>query len=117
MAFPEVQHILCLRVGPDIADLGGSTRPPASQKHAGRGGGGEAPHPFRWALGRQGADWTPNKLAISWPTVKHKKSWTFGLGPLLIHSAELSHSLKVSERRGNAPESGQNRSESLCAVL
>ena len=30
-------------------------------------------------------------------------------------SAELSHSLKVSDRRRNTPKSVQNRSESLCA--
>ena len=32
-------------------------------------------------------------------------------------SAELSHSLKVSDRRRNMTKSGQNRSESLCAGL
>ena len=33
------------------------------------------------------------------------------------NSAELSRSLKVSDRRRNTPKSGQNRSESLCAGL
>ncbi len=33
------------------------------------------------------------------------------------YSAELSHSLKFSDRRRNTRKSGQNRSESLCAGL
>ena len=34
-----------------------------------------------------------------------------------LGSAELSHSLKVSDRRRNTPKSAQNRSESLCVGL
>ncbi len=33
------------------------------------------------------------------------------------HSAELSHSSKVADRRRNTPTSAHNRSESLCAGL
>ncbi len=40
-------------------------------------------------------------------------------GPLntIQDSAELSHSLKVLDRRRNTPKLAQNRSESLCASL
>ncbi len=41
--------------------------------------------------------------------------WTASL--LIAGLAELSHSLKVSDRRRNTPKSAQNRSESLCADL
>ncbi len=44
-------------------------------------------------------------------------TWRFCLDPCRVHSAELSNSLKVSERRRNRPESVENRSESLCAGL
>ncbi len=37
------------------------------------------------------------------------------LRPCAFISAELPHSLKVSDRRRNTPKSAQNRSESLCA--
>ncbi len=37
--------------------------------------------------------------------------------PALLFPAELSHSLKVSDRRRIAAKSSQNRSESLCAGL
>ncbi len=40
-----------------------------------------------------------------------------GRSLFLSASAELSHSLKVSDRRRTTPKSGQNRSESLCAGL
>ena len=41
----------------------------------------------------------------------------FRAGSLTEHSAELSHSLKVADRRRNTPTWGQNRSESLRAGL
>ena len=34
----EVQNLLCLRVGPEIVDFGGSKRPPASPKPTGKSG-------------------------------------------------------------------------------
>ncbi len=39
------------------------------------------------------------------------------IGETVKGSAELSHSLEVSDRRRNTPKSGQNRSELVCASL
>ncbi len=43
--------------------------------------------------------------------------WWAHPGPPTLSSAELFRSLKVSDRRRNAPKSAQYRSESLCAGL
>ena len=94
--------------------LGGGLPPPRPPASFWRGGG---PAPKAGALGagapQKKAGWQrPRGGGLSGTSETLSEAVASG-----HDSAELSHSLKVSDRRRNTPKSVQNRSESLCVGL
>ena len=101
---------------------------PAAPKPISKGGG-RSPPPSGMVFGAAGAAQTPKIDAFRLAPKTCKNPSTYGshcdgLAPApnpqvaqTLDSAELSRSLKVSDRRRNTPKSAQNRSESLRAGL